>query len=339
MQKTNKPVAVLIADIHYNVLTLPLADNVTRQAIKMAKKLKVSLIIAGDLHDSKSNLRGECVNAMLKTFKQGQIAPYVLVGNHCKINEKSEEHSLNFLEPHCHIVDKPIYVEHLKSWLIPYQHDLDKLKEILNGIPKGSRLIMHQGCHNSNAGHYIQDKTALFAEYGDFRVISGHYHARQDIKTGRPQKGAVGLFSYIGNPYTLNYGEAKDPSKGYQVLYEDGTLEFIPTNLRRHVLFECGPGPLSIMGTCTHTKPEDIVKIRVTGTKEELLRITKEYVRGHCFIDNFSLELIQMNSDFVEPKQNISQAETLDNIIDSATNSSEEQKNRLKNLWRALYEN
>ncbi|WP_206687817.1 hypothetical protein, partial [Streptococcus pseudopneumoniae] len=68
--------------------------------------------------------------------------------------------------------------------------------------------------------------------------LSGHYHRTQDIRCGRPRKGAVGLFTYIGNPYTLSFGEASDGPKGYQVLFDDGTLEQIPTNLRKHIIVE-----------------------------------------------------------------------------------------------------
>src|SRR5579862_1378127 len=104
---TVKSLAVLVSDVHYNVHTLKLADAAMRMAIVKANKLEVPLIVAGDLHDTKANLRGECVNAMIETFKQCNKPPYIIVGNHDRINEKSHEHSLNFLAPYCHIVDSP----------------------------------------------------------------------------------------------------------------------------------------------------------------------------------------------------------------------------------------
>ena len=67
--KTN-PVAILISDVHYNINTLKLADAAMQMAIDEANKLSVPLIVAGDLHDTKANLRGECVNAMLSTFSK-----------------------------------------------------------------------------------------------------------------------------------------------------------------------------------------------------------------------------------------------------------------------------
>lgn len=317
--------------------TLELADAALNMAIEHARKLEVSLIIAGDLHDSKANIRAECANRIIETFKKAQIAPYLLVGNHDKINEKSEEHALNFLEPYCHIIDKPEYLDHIKTWAIPYQHDTEQLTAVLAKIREGSRLVMHQGCSDSNSGHYIQDKTALPKDkFKTFRVISGHYHTRQDIKTGRPQKGAIGLFSYIGNPYTVNFGEAKDPEKGFQVLYEDGTLEFIPTKLRKHVVHE-----MTVDEYKTSEYPKvnlgDIVKLKITGTKEQLAGLTKEQIKNISGIENFSLELIPVETVFKQLKRVAhTQPELLDSLIEAINNSSDEQKIRLKNLWRAF---
>ena len=76
------PRAVLISDVHYNLQTLPLADAAMRQAIQKANELQVPLIVAGDLHDTKANLRGECINAMLETFNTCEQDIYFLIGNH-----------------------------------------------------------------------------------------------------------------------------------------------------------------------------------------------------------------------------------------------------------------
>ena len=78
----SKPIAVLISDVHYNLTTLPLADAAMRQAIAEANSLGVPLIVAGDLHDTKANLRGECVNAMIEAFAMLDHGCYILRGNH-----------------------------------------------------------------------------------------------------------------------------------------------------------------------------------------------------------------------------------------------------------------
>lgn len=323
-----KPIAVLISDVHFSLQTLDLATKAMEAAIKTARKLNVQLVVAGDLHDTKANLRGECVNRLIQLNQKSQLAWWILIGNHDKINEKSEDHSLNFLSMHSHIVEKPKYVECIDSYLIPYQHDLTTLKSILDGIPKGSRLIMHQGLQSALPGEYTMDKTAAPMEwFAEYRVISGHYHARQDVNCGRPQKGAVGLFSYIGNPYTVSFGEANDPEKGFQVLYDDGTLVFTPIELRKHVVIETDASFNSEISV----KTNDLVWLKVKGTREELKRFKRPN------INNLRLDLIPTDEvQQVEVSKELTDSDILDKVIANLSEIDNNKKTKLKSLWREL---
>lgn len=310
-----------------------------RQAVTEANELQVPLIVAGDLHDTKANLRGECVNAMLETFNLCKVVPYILIGNHDKINEKSEEHSLNFLSAGAKIISVPtdIILGTGNTWddfivptLIPYQSNTMSVLHALSNA--GSLVIMHQGLKSSNAGDYIQDHSALNKEdVCDFRVISGHYHTRQDIKIGRARKGAVGLWSYIGNPYTLTYGEANDPEKGFQILMSDGTLRFIPTNLRSHRVLLCDSS-LNCVGT---RNDGDLLWVKVTDTHENLSHVTRAKVQQALGIEHFKLDLIPLESMTTSvPKQ--PSPVMLDSLIDTLTNTGDEKKIRLKALWKRI---
>jgi len=155
------PCAVLTADVHYDIQTLSLADAAMRMAIEKANALNIPIVVAGDLHNTKANLRAECINAMIETFKQCKTDCYVLRGNHDAINEKSEEHALNFLAPYVTLVDSNCYYDHLESYLIPYQHDVAQMRCILKSVLPGTRIIMHQGLQSALAGEYIQDKSAI----------------------------------------------------------------------------------------------------------------------------------------------------------------------------------
>src|ERR1700677_3097203 len=169
----SKPIAVLISDVHYNLQTLPLADAAMRQAIAKANALNIPLIVAGDLHDTKANLRGECIEAIINTFKLAKIKPIVLVGNHDLCSEKDvTKHSLEFLQGHYAWVQK-----HCGGWnhchLVAYHNDPNELRKFLKTIKKGSTLIMHQGLQTSNSGDYIHDKSAINRlDVSSFRVIS-----------------------------------------------------------------------------------------------------------------------------------------------------------------------
>ncbi len=329
------PIAVLISDIHYSLANLTLSDAALRQAIGKANELNVPLIIAGDLHDSKANLRGECVKAMIETFKLAKIKPIVLVGNHDLINEKDvSKHSLEFLQGQYATVQK-----HCGGWnhchLVSYHSDPNELRKFLKTVEKGSTLIMHQGLQSSNMGDYVQDKSAITKEdVSGFRVISGHYHARQtiDLPDG-------GKWDYIGSPFTMTYGEANDPPKGFQILMSDGSLEFIPTKLRKHVIVECSASTESVFLTCPPVKVNDLLWVKITDTKENLQGWSKNYTRLNLLLpdeQDFRLDLIPIEIETTLPAKKLSQTEQFDDIIDSMTNTSPERKTRLKELWRNI---
>jgi DNA repair exonuclease SbcCD nuclease subunit len=341
----SNPVAVIISDVHYSIQTLELADAATQQAIAKANQLNVPVIVAGDLHDTKANMRAECVDAMVKTFKLAKHKPILLRGNHCSVNEKSIQHSLTFLEPYCEVIADYKFIKPLH--FIAYQHTPDLFKTKLSYVPKGATIIMHQGVHGSKSGEYLQDKSAIPKEWLiDYRVISGHYHTRQDIKCGRPRKGAVGLMSYIGNPYTLNFGEANDPEKGFQILMDDGSLQFVKNNnLRKHVIIEAHWKKSNEFTMSGYINSNDLVKFKVKGTKENLATFTKEIAKQWLpdlqKVPDFKLELMPLgsNTKIVDKQQNLTQHETLDEIITSLENTSIEQKQRLKDLWRQYADN
>lgn len=342
-----RPIAAIISDVHYNIHTLELADEAMRMAIDRANTLNVPLIVAGDLHDTKANLRGECINAMLNIFSTCLVDVYILVGNHDKINEKAHAHSLNFLaSKNRYIVETPWFFNDLGSinrnsiHLIPYQHSIDQLREYLKKVDKDSCVIMHQGLEGSTTwdGH---DKSALhFSDVRDFRVISGHYHYRQNIKCGRPRKGNVGLFSYIGNPFTLNYGEATDPQKGFQILMDDGSLEFIPTNLRRHIVHECEASLLSAIAA-PKLKKDDLLWIKISDTRENLQTISKQKIADHLAVINdfevsFKLDKIPTDKVQISTHKNLIHGLLLDSIIDNLAETSNARKQVLKTMWKEL---
>lgn len=337
-ERKSKQKAVLISDVHYNLATMEIADKAVRMAIDYANSLDVPLIVAGDLHDTKANLRGECVEAMMRTFERCNHVPLILRGNHDSWNERSTEHSLGFLSQYGVVISHPVEISALGLFLIPYHHDPDELRAYLKTLPKDVTLVVHQGITGANMGDYIQDKSALAPEdFADFRVISGHYHNRHDIKCGRPRKGSVGLFSYIGNPYTLSYGEANDPPKGFQVLMDDGTLEFVPTNLRKHAVINIDLETSDIDSASIQTPgADDLVWVKIKGSREQLASFNKKDLYGPLDRTDFRLDLIPTDTKTESPTNisNNTQEQVLDGLIDSLTGSSVDQKERLKELWR-----
>jgi len=335
-----KPKAVLISDIHFNLATLPLAETALRSAMAKASTLDVPLIIAGDLTDGKAIIRGEVSN-LLCTVMQSTVdimQVYVIIGNHDLLNEKGQEHALHFLAPYCNIVQSPTEAHGLH--LIPYQTSTEALQAILDTIPKGSTIICHQGVQSAFMGHYVQDKTSLPKEaFADFRVISGHYHRAQDIKCGRPRKGAVGLFSYIGNPFTLTFGEAEDGPKGIQVLYDDGLLEQAELPLRRHIIWELTVEEVAAQFNTSSPffNPNDLLWLKVSGPRSELAKLNKAKIGQHLLgHSNYKLDLIPTDSEELpESKKKLTGEEIFDILIEMLP-EKKEQKNFLKKLWREV---
>lgn len=330
-----KPIAVIAGDIHYNLSNLEVADKGTRMAIAKANELNVPFIANGDTTDTKAILRAECVNRMIETFKTAKIKPYVNIGNHCKINNKSMEHALNFLAPYATIVDKPAYFKDINATIIPYYDDVNALREYLETIKTGTLLIMHQGVNGSNMGEYMQDASALnAADLYRFRTILSHYHARQDIQCGS------NIASYIGSLYTTSFGEANDLEKGFQILYSDGSLEFVPTNLRKHVIIElegCKPHNLISGPGLNEINEGDIVQVRVIGARGDLSLIDKNYIAKELNLKDFRLDLAPVDQKVGDKNnKNLTQPEMLDSMIDSLTNTEEQTKARLKEIWRAM---
>lgn len=327
----SKPIAVLTADVHYNLSTYPIAGEAMEACLAHAERLKIPLVIAGDLHDTKAAMRGEVVSAMLKTFSSRSVPIYILAGNHDRLNEKSPEHALEFLKPYCRVIEAPTFVECLGSYLVPYYSDIVALKALLASLKAGSRLIAHQGIQGSNMGHYVQDKTALSqSDFAPFHVISGHYHQRQCIDTKKGNK-----FDYIGNPYTLTFGEANDGPKGYQVLYDDGSLRFYWLMLKRHVILDITLEELS-GSTLPALDPNNHIWIKLRGNTSKLAKVKKQAVAERFRITNFKFDKIPTDTTQVEIKADTMTDEgVLDALIDGLQESTE-QKLYLKTLWKDL---
>lgn len=320
-----KPLAVLISDIHYTLGTLDLSDSALRSAIKAAEDLNIPLIIAGDTLDSKSIIRAECANRLITTLKSSKVKTFTIVGNHDRINEKSSEHSLNFLEEYTTIINSTFNIGNV--WLLAYQHDKKYITDALKVIPHNDIVIMHQGVQSAYMGHYIQDKTSLPLEaFKNHRVISGHYHRAQDL----------GTVSYIGNPYTLSFGEANDGPKGYAVLYGDGSMERIPLDLRKHVVIDTNIGELSNL--TNNTRPIDLVLLKIKGNRHDLQNLKLSEIRKK-FVQPIKIDLIPTDQNIGHMTSNVVQtdAEILDKVIDT-TSTDPNEVALLKKHWRLLLE-
>lgn len=317
-----KPIAVCISDIHFNINTLPLASAALKSALRRSEYLGVPLVIAGDLNDTKAIIRAEVANAIISIIKDARTMIYVLVGNHDRINEKSIDHGLNYLEPYANIVDLATYLTS-NIGLIPYSSDPKLVLEYFK-LNKPKILIMHQGFMGAQMGDYIQDKTSIDPELvKDYTVISGHYHRHQTL----------GTVTYIGSPYTITYGEANDGPKGFLILNEDGSFTRQILNLRKHIILN---RDMQTMNDPVEGYNEgDLVWLKLSGPKVELDQLNKTELGLKLFgHSNFKLDLIPIEeSNQKQVKvQNQQDWEILNSIIDASSHD-----NFIKEQLKALY--
>jgi hypothetical protein len=333
--------AVIISDVHFALGTVALATAALRQALETAEYLKVPLIIAGDLHDTKGIIRAECMIAILDVLreKKNETRVIVLIGNHDLINEKGKDHALHFLDDLCEVIREPVHDRHLGLYFIPYMTSGDELLGHLAEIPEGSTIIMHQGVRGAFMGEYAVDKSSVEPHhFANYRVISGHYHRAQDIVCDDQKHTSVndiGIFSYIGTPYTITAAEANDPLKGFRILRADlVTLDYHHLHLRRHVTVECSykdvMKPIDV-------RPEDILWLKVSGPASELDKLSKKAIGlkqlGH---ENFKLDKLYEDeaAEAVEA-EDYTDEQLLDKIVDDS-GETKEQKAYLKSLWRDI---
>lgn len=321
------PTAILLSDVHFSLNNLSLASESLSTALAHAEKLDIPLIICGDLNDTKAIIRAEVANELIDIFKKAETDILILVGNHDLINEKGKEHSLRFLNElrKVSVVHRP-----MECWgfhFLPYFSDPEEFKRALNHIPHGATIICHQGVKGAFMGDYIQDKSSTEPSILEpYTVFSGHYHRHQ----------RVGTVTYIGNPYTMSFGEANDGPKGYLVLNDDGSFERVDLKLRRHVIKEYRYD--DVISRDDSIGPNDIVWVKVSGPASELDTIDKkslgDTLLGHS---NFKLDLIaDVNEiDNNSIKNGMTNASLLDTLIDQIP-ESEEYKDTLKSLWREI---
>lgn len=329
-----KQIAVLISDIHFNINTLNLASKSLKAAIDKSNELKIPLIIAGDLNDTKAIIRAEVANSIIEILKTSKQKVIILVGNHDLVNEKMTDNGLNYLKPYALIANEPGFLLEEKVMVIPYYSNADILKEYVKYIIPGTLAVMHQGFKGAFMGDYIQDKTSLSPEeVSHLSVFSGHYHRHQTLcstkeKEAHKQVFGKGTITYIGSPYTVTFGEANDGPKGFLVVNEDGSFTREILELRKHIIVERNPE--NALDPVENYKTGDLLWVKVRGEESKLNTINKtDFIYKDFKLDLIPEDKIKTNIQV----DTLSNSEIMDKLIDNVKDS-EEHKKYLKSLWR-----
>lgn len=216
---------ILTADLHiqdglYCQVGLDYLDYLNDYAIDN-KISKIAFL--GDLLDKSSRIKNDVFVPLFKKIeymKEQGLEMWFIFGNHDITSTNTNSSILEVFEKYGHLVNS-IQTYELGNFTInmcPFTKD-----EALVPTVNADYLFTHLNIIGFDLGggrisgeEQQAFPVSLFSNYKT--VFTGHYHKRQKI----------GNIQYIGAPYQLDFGDAGDDNKGFEVFnLEDGTSEFI----------------------------------------------------------------------------------------------------------------
>lgn len=244
MSKERIPCALLINDIHISKDNIPEFQKNWDEALEICKKQGIQdLIIGGDLLQSRSSYQTlEVLLAVRQAFIKATLAGLELTiaeGNHDLVDQEAMLGYCHIFSeyPHIHVVDDYTVLDmsddvvlYVMSYFPEKGSFIDRLKGILNNdfdADKYNVLYIHEGINGGLAAPSEDElPTKIFKDFD--ATLVGHYHNRCKIKGTN--------IEYIGASRQHNFGE--DEEKGYTILYDDGSYEFIKNqvNIRYKVI-------------------------------------------------------------------------------------------------------
>lgn len=245
MGKENYPCLLLINDLHVGKENIPEFIANWNEALNICEKTGISEIaVGGDLFLSRAAQTLDILLAvhdvLLETSKKG-IRVTIANGNHDKVCLESERGYCHIFDQHRNVVVVNDYTSlpvgdgrYALLHLIPYfpedgsfTEKLERLKSKGFDQTRLNFLYLHEGINGALSQPSEKELPANLFDGFD-KVFVAHYHNRCSIPGTN--------IEYIGSSRQHNFGE--DAMKGYTVLYNDGSYEFIQNkvNLRYNVI-------------------------------------------------------------------------------------------------------
>lgn len=226
----------LIGDLHVKKSNL----EKQKQLFKDIEELdNEDIILTGDLLDTKSVVKSECLNFLYEEFRTSSKHFWIIIGNHDQHHLGATEHSLEPLKAldNVTIIDElgEFTIGRLQLVGIPYIHDPEDFKTVVEHVEnkKDKILICHQGFtgFDYGSGYIAKEETEVNSVKGFKAVYAGHFHKYQKFDNG----------CYIGTPFSHNFGESNQV-KYIGEIDEKGTLALQETDFPKHLTYEidCG---------------------------------------------------------------------------------------------------
>lgn len=264
----------LIGDLH---ATKGNKDKV-QKLLNLVESIGKKTVFLGDQLDKRGYVEIECLNLLFNYFKNSKLEHIVLVGNHCLASLNGSDHSMETLKQlkNVTVVDKPYFEG--KSLFIPYYHNTEDFKKAIEPYNLAHYLFMHQGVSGCDYGNgFIAENELDIKELKKFhRVISGHFHKFQQVDN----------LTYLGTPFSHNFGESNQDKYIGIFNYSNGELELIKTDFPRHITFELDLNIDNILNLDYYDHNRVILK----GTREQIQAFDKSKYPEFKFIDEYTMD-------------------------------------------------
>lgn len=284
-----KPIRLLYADKHLTHDNIELVKDITKQEIELAKKIGVTKIIGmGDELTSRQAQTLATLDAFAEIndlYVEEGLERNCIVGNHCKVDYKSEKSYLSIFKYHpCLNIISTVHFEDVGNLRLHYVSYFDEnvnykdyLKKAKKNIDKTkynillTHILFNGGVNNS--GEENKKITLKLSDFKEFdKVLSGHIH----------DKSTYGNFHYIGSTYAKNFGETNE--KGFTILYDDGSHELINSTFPEYYTIDIDLDKVSLddvndlkkQGSELKKEAGAMIRFRFKGSKDKVAAIKQE---------------------------------------------------------------
>lgn len=219
---------ILTADLHiqdglYCQVGLDYLDYISEYAINNGIS-KIAFL--GDLLDKSSRIKNDMFVPLFKKIdqmKENGLEMWFIFGNHDITSTVTNSSILEVFEKYGHLVNS-MQTYDLGNFTVnmsPFTKDPSLVPTV-----NADYLFTHLNIigFDLGGGRISGEEQQAFpvSMFSNYKMVfTGHYHKRQ----------CIGNIQYIGAPYQLNFGDANDFNKGFEILnLEDGSREFIKYN-------------------------------------------------------------------------------------------------------------
>lgn len=278
MEKSNSPIAIIIADTHLSENTVEQNHSVFSQAFKLCAEMGVRIIFhLGDIFNSRKGQPEIVLNTfkeILDSAAEKEISIIAIPGNHDKSSYVSESSYLDAFNGHpafTVVTAGSLYnIGSVNVFFCPYYDEKllypQKLKEVMDYVEvnKGATNILLTHCSidgvTNNSGLVVKNEVPHKAFEAFNAVFVGHYHNRQ----------AFSNIVYIGSSDPRNFGE--DEHKGCVVLNDDGSYEFVNFAFKPFITIDMVSSDLTleVISKVKDKTQEANIRFRVQGEVEEI---------------------------------------------------------------------